>query len=200
MTFLYTATETFDKTTTLEIGRFCTGPSCNTEAIASWDSYIEWSKLTHLVEVVSLDGMLNATLVEPDYDKADDWNFIHTAGRYQTGLYTTLDYVLQRARPKDKYNVLAVIINPGQQCQGIQLDDFQFMGYDLLDEEFGNSALTNCGGFEETFLPIDLTTYGLIEDYLKAYDIRNRLAINNPQHPHAHTHVMAVWRHKTLGR
>lgn len=200
MTFLYTATETFDKTTMLNAGRFCVGPSCRTEAVLTWEDYIEWSKLTHLVEVVSLDGMLNESLVEPDYNNADDWNFIHTDGLYQTHLYTTLDYVLRRSKPTDKFNVLTVIINPDQHCQDIRVDDFQFMGYDLLDKEFGNSALTNCGGFDKTFSPADLNRYGLIDDYDKAYDVRKRLMANNPQEHHAHTNVIAVWRHKTMGR
>jgi len=41
----------------------------------SWKKYLEWNKLTHLTEVVSLDGILNEPLVEPDYDDPDDWNY-----------------------------------------------------------------------------------------------------------------------------
>jgi hypothetical protein len=41
-------------------------------------------------------------------------------------------------------------------------DDYQFMGYKLLDQEFGNSAMTHSADFDETFLPADLNHYGLI--------------------------------------
>ncbi len=78
------------------------------------------------------------------------------------------------------------------------VDDYQFMGYDLLDQQFGNSALTNCGGFDETFLPADLNKYGLVDDYFKAYDIRKRLLENNPEVSHAKTNVIAIWRHKKI--
>ena len=83
MTFLYAARGTYDKT--------------YGEDGMSWAKYLTWSKLTHLTELVSLDGMLNEDLVEPDYDNADDWDFIHIVGSYQTGFFTTLDYVFRRA-------------------------------------------------------------------------------------------------------
>ena len=41
----------------------------------SWDKYKDWSRMHQLDEIVSLDGMLNELLVEPDYDNEDDWNF-----------------------------------------------------------------------------------------------------------------------------
>lgn len=37
----------------------------------SWQKYIEFSRLSHLIELVSADGMLNEVLVEPDQDNAD---------------------------------------------------------------------------------------------------------------------------------
>ena len=33
----------------------------------SWDKYIKWSKLTHLTELVSLDGLLNRLAFEPEH-------------------------------------------------------------------------------------------------------------------------------------
>lgn len=200
MTFLHTATESFDKTTVLDVGRFCTGPSCPTDAVAHWDGYISWSKMHHLEEVVSLDCMLNASLVDPDYKDADDWHYIYTSGKFMTPFYTALDYVLRRVTPKDKFNLLTVIINPSQNCRDIVVDGYQFMGYELLDQEFGNSALTNCGGFDESFLPSDLNKYGLIDEYDKAYAVRKLLADNNPDQHHAQTNLIAVWRHKEIGR
>lgn len=165
----------------------------------SWDKYIEWSKLTHLTELVSLDGMLNEILVEPDYDNADDWNFIHTAEEYQTGFFTTLDFVFKRLKARSKFNLLTVVLEPDQDCKKIDVEGYEFIGYDLLDQDFSISALTNCGGFDETFLPTDLNDKGLIEDFTKAYDIKKRLLENNPEEHHADTNVIAVWRHKTIG-
>lgn len=44
----------------------------------SWKKYIEWSKLSQLKEVVSLDMMLNELLVEPDRNKRGCWKIIQT--------------------------------------------------------------------------------------------------------------------------
>src|SRR5688572_6259059 len=165
MTFLYTATETFDRT------YFKVGKSCDREGKCcydkSWNSYIEWSKMYHLSEVVSLDGMLNETLVEPDYDDGDDWNFIH-CDVWQTHFYTTVDYVLKRMIPQEKFNLLTVAVKPDRDCKDINVDGYEFVGYDLLDKEYGNSALTNCGGFDETFLGSDLNDKGLIDHFTKS--------------------------------
>jgi hypothetical protein len=186
MTFLYTATGTYDKS--------------YDEDQSSWNKYIEFSKLTHLTELVSLDGMLNEILVEPDYQNEDDWNFIHCVDQTITGFFTSLDYVLKRLKPKEKFNLLTVVLEPDQNCMNLQIDDFEFVGYDLLDKDFGNSALSNCGGYDETFLPRDLNDKGLIDDFEKAYDIKKRFLENNPDEFHADTNVIAVWRHKTIGR
>lgn len=182
MTFLYTARSLYD------------------EDGMSWDKYIEWSKLTHLTELVSLDGMLNNILVEPDYNNAEDWDNIHTFEQYETGFFMTLDFVFKRLKAKDKFNLLTVVLEPDQDCKNVNIEDYEFVGYDLLDQDFGISALTNCGGFDETFLPTDLNNNGLIDDFIKAYDIKKRLLENNPNEYHADTNVIAVWRHKTIGR
>lgn len=186
MTFLYTARGTYDKN--------------YDEDGMSWKKYMEWSKLTHLTELVSLDGMLNEILVEPDYDNAEDWKFIHLVEHYQTGFFTTLEYVFKRLKAKDRYNLLTVVLEPDKNCENIKVDSYEFIGYDLLDQDFSISALTNCGGFDETFLPQDLNNKGLIDNFSKAYDIKKRLLENNPEEHHADTNVIAVWRHKTIGR
>jgi hypothetical protein len=186
MIFLYTARGKYDQS--------------YEEDGMSWQKYIEWSRLTHLKELVSLDGMLNEILVEPDYDNAEDWNHIHTRGQYQTGLFTSLEYVFKRLIVRDKYNLLTVVLEPEKDCREVKVDGYEFVGYDLLDQDFSISALTNCGGFDETFLPEDLNDKGLLDDFTKAFDIKDRLLKNNPEEHHADTNVIAVWRHKTIGR
>jgi hypothetical protein len=168
--------------------------------VMSWSEYIKWSKLFHLKELVSVDLSLNEELVEPDRNSEEDWSFIVQDGLYETGFYRSLDYVLKKMQPKERFNLLAVAINPSKDCKTVELDDFEFLGYDLLDQEYFHSALSNCGGFDETFLPSDLNQFGLISDFEKAIDIQRRLLKNNPDEHHADTNVIAIWRHKTLGR
>lgn len=186
MTFLYTATRRYDKTYE-ENGFF-------------WDNYIEWSKLTQLTEVVSLDGFLNPKIIEPSYNNTEYWNFIYITGNRKTGFFTTLDYVLRNIELKEQFNLLAVIVEPTQDCRTVELSDFEFVGYDLLDKEYGTSALTNLGGLNETFLTSDQNQFGLIDDYEKAYHVKSALWKNNPEVYHADTNVIAVWRHRKIGR
>jgi hypothetical protein len=186
MDFLYTARGTYDKN--------------YAQDGMSWVKYIEWARLPHLTELVSLDGMLNEVLVEPDYDNGSDWDFIHVVDLYQTNFFTTVDYVFKRMKPQDKFNLLSVVVEPDQDCKNILIDGYGFVGYELLDQEFDISALSNCGGFDETFLPSDLNDRGLINDFKKAYEIKKLLLENNPEEHHADTNVIGVWRHKTIGR
>jgi hypothetical protein len=198
MTFLYTARETFDKTYDKGV------QSCNSEGKCSyersWNSYIEWSKLTHLTELLSLDGMLIETLVESDYDNGDDWRYLHMFGQQLTGFFTTPDYVFKRLKPTDNFNLLTVVIEPDHDCKDLNIDGYEFVGYELLDQHFGISPLTNCGPLVEAFLPSDLNDKGLIDDFDRAYDIKKRLLEKYPEISHADTNVIAVWRHKTIGR
>lgn len=166
----------------------------------SWTKYILWSRLSHLTELVSVDTMLCEELVEPDTNNDEDWNFIVTDDLYITGFYTSLDYVLSKMKARDRFNLLAVEINPSEAYDSKIIQDFEFVGYDLLDKEYGVSALSNCGGFDETFLPSELSRFGLISDYEKATDIRRRLVENNPKEHHADTNIIAIWRHKTIAR
>jgi hypothetical protein len=186
MTFLYTALGVMDKTDR-RYGR-------------GWDEYIAWIKLPHLTEVVSLDEMLNDPLFEPDYSDNDEWNFIHCTERCQTGFFTTEEYVLRKCKNYAHFNLMRVVISPSHDCKYIVDDEYEFMGYELLDDLFNVSVLTNCDGFTEPILATDINKYGLIDDFSVANEISKRLLKDYPQHGHAKTNVIAVWRHKIIGR
>jgi hypothetical protein len=186
MIFWYTAGATYDR-------------SCITGNL-SWDKYIEWSRICQLQELVSLDCMLNELLVEPDRESAADWTQIIVDRGYETGFFTTADYVLDKVSQMDTFNFLTVVREPDTDCCEIILPDYDFLGYELLDKYYGNSALSNCGGFDETFLPSELNKFGLIDDYENANVTRERLYDNNPDEDHADCNVIAIWRHKTVGR
>ncbi len=74
-----------------------------------------------------------------------------------------------------------------------KIDGFVFCGYDLA-EEFEISALTNCGGFDETYTYKDLNSFGLIPNYLAAQEIQKNLSANNPNEEHADCLLFAIWR------
>ncbi|MBC9913036.1 hypothetical protein ICL55_21535 [Chitinophaga varians] len=184
MTYLYTARARFDKNHTDDF---------------SWSGYIQWSRLEQLTELVSLDTGLNEVLVEPDRDSDEDRKEIVLESCYETGLFRTQEYVLRKKNGPEKFSLLAVVIEPESDCALIHLENYEFLGYELLDQYYDTSALTNCGGFDETFLPGDLNEFGLIDHYEKAYAIRENLLKNNPGEDHADTIVIAIWRHRSIG-
>ena len=188
MTFLYTARQVFDQSTE-KYGK-------------SWYEYIEWAQLTHLTEVVSLDGSLNRPIPELDYDLADAdfWDHIHNDGKFLTGFFTSPDYVLRKTGTQSRFNLLTVVINPEQDCESVLLDGYEFVGYDLLEKDYGISVITNCFGLVGACLTTEVNALGLIDDYQLAFVIQKRLFENNPTVDHVDTNVIAIWRHKTIGR
>ena len=165
----------------------------------SWDKYIKWSKLTHLTELVSLDGILNGLAFEPDFDSEEDWKYIVTEEQMITQFFNSMDYVLEKTKDLEYFNLLAVIKEPNEAKKDLSTD-FDFIGYDLIETDGDVSALTNCGGFDESFLPSDLNTFGLIHKWAKAKKVKEDLKANNPEEHHADCHLYEVWRHKTIGR
>jgi hypothetical protein len=95
MNYWYTAKETYDKDYDADG--------------SSWTKYIEFSKLTHLTELVSLDGMLNGVIFDPDRGEKGDWEFIIVDKFYETGLYSSLNYVLGKVKDKKRFNLLTVV-------------------------------------------------------------------------------------------
>ncbi|SFB33363.1 hypothetical protein [Algoriphagus aquimarinus] len=180
----YTARETYDSDYEVEF---------------SWKKYIKWSKLTHLSELVSLDGILNGLAFEPDFDSAEDWKYIVTEEQMITQFFNSLDYVVEKTKDLEYFNLLAVVREPNEAKSKLD-SEFDFIGYDLIETDGDVSALTNCGGFDESFLPKDLNEFGLLTEWAKAKKIQTDLRINNPEEHHADCYLFEVWRHKIIGR
>ncbi len=165
----------------------------------AWKKYIQWARLPQLTELISLDGILNAPVFEPNFNSDKVWSFILTNGQNLTSFFTSKEYVLEHVNKNEHFNFMAVIQEPLLEKAALE-SEFDFVGYDLIDKTVEISALVNCGGFDETFLPSDLNEFGLISDYYEAKRIQNMLPQNNPNDPHADCYLYEVWRHKTVGR
>ena len=118
----------------------------------------------------------------------------------QKGFYNSIEYVLNKISLNNKFNLLTIEIEPDEERSNYIINDYEFIGYDLLDQDYSISALTNCGGFDESFLPKDLNNKGLIDNLDKAKDIQRKLLENNPEEHHADTNIIAVWRNIKIGK
>jgi hypothetical protein len=157
----------------------------------SWINYINWSKLTQLRRVISVDSSLNPKVIE----KYNDEDWLHNIkADYLTDYFNDLDYLTSRIQISEKLNLLAVILEPKEDVSNLIVDkDFVFLGYDLAELVTSTSALTNCGGFEKSFNNSELSENGLIKSYSRAKEIQESLKINYPEEEHANCIIWAIW-------
>ncbi len=158
----------------------------------SWSRYINWSGLTQLREVISLDGCLCPSIFQELVD--EDWKYnVHED--FKLHLFLDLDYVLRRVKGTERVNVLALIENPtSQDVATLSVPSFAFRGFDLVDVQGTISALVNCGGFPAAFSNSELSECGLMTDYQRAKDVQQALREHYPSEPHAMCNLWAVWQ------
>ena len=165
----------------------------------SWEDYLAFSEINHLKELVSLDGNLNRLLFVPEMDTEADWEHLVTDQGLVMFYFNTLDYVLEKVKAIPYFNLLAIVKEPNAIKADLS-DQFEFVGYDLITIGGDTSALSNGGGFDNTFLATDLNTFGLISDYNKVKTIQRELPLNNPDQDDTTCCLYEVWRHKIIGR
>jgi len=126
---------------------------------------------------------------------AEDWKHnVHQD--FKTHLFHDPDYVLGRVVGKAA-TVLALIEEPSAADVASFRDPrFAFCGFDLVDDQGGISALTNCGGFDKAFSPTELSECGLLLDHSRALAVRQLLRTEYPDEPHARCRIWAIWKRK----
>ncbi|TIR01964.1 MAG: hypothetical protein E5X64_27765 [Mesorhizobium sp.] len=157
----------------------------------AWTMYIDWSGLTQLSEVVSLDGMLGPVALGEVKDSY--WPHIVNED-YMLDFFVDLDFLLSELADPGDLNVLNVIRRPSVDVRSLDWNGFTFLGYDLLDQDVSISALTNCGGFPDVFANTELSDVGLIPDFDRAVEIRDRLRRMHPSEYHAECDLWAISR------
>jgi hypothetical protein len=157
-----------------------------------WDSYIAETGLKQLKEVITLDGILCPDVIKELLP--EDWK--HNIDEdYVFFYFCDLDYLLKRIGNFDRVNILAIIRNPGEECDNQIFDGrFVFQGYDLIDVGGGISAITNCGGFEKAISNDELSDVGLLSTLERAIEVQNLLKKNYPDEPHANCNIWAIWK------
>lgn len=161
---------------------------------SGWNEYIEWSGLTQLTEVVTLDGILCPFALPQIKDHY--WPHIVCEDN-MLNFFVDLDFLLSELPDTGNLNILGVIRGPTVDVRSLGWDEFAFMGYDLLDKDVGTSALSNCGGFADVFANAELSSVGLIDDFHRAVNIRNLLHEMYPEEHHADCDLWAIFRRRS---
>ncbi|WP_435008748.1 hypothetical protein P12x_000016 [Tundrisphaera lichenicola] len=157
-----------------------------------WSRYIEWSGLTQLREVVSLDPMLCPTVLPETKDHY--WPYIVNEA-YMLDYFTSLPVLLGEIAGIESRNLLAVFRNPEfPPSLGPGYDAFRFVGHDLVDLSGLASALTNCGGFPGAFSNDEISDQGLLTSHARAFEVQGELRRLYPEEHHAYCDVWAIFR------
>jgi hypothetical protein len=157
----------------------------------SWENYIEFSHLDQITDYCSLDSLLNYSVFTPE--SKEDWeNCVNENSKLD--MITNIDYARKIAANHPGSKVLGIVINPGN--TGMDFPE-RLLGFDILDGDFSNSLLTNCGGFPEVFSNEAINRYGLIGSMDQAYKIRDQLRIRFHGDGHAQNcEVIAVYDYR----
>jgi len=160
---------------------------------AKWQKYIEWSGLTQLVELLSLDP----TLCPPILADVKDEYWPHIVNQdFMLTFFLDADFLRLKMANIHPKNLLCVFRNPPEPPIP-PAGQFDFAGYDLVDVQHSASALTNCRGFPDVFSNTELSTVGLLPDFDRAIEVRKLLRQRYPDDPHAQCHLWAIFRERT---
>lgn len=159
-----------------------------------WAKYMECSHLNHLKETITLD----ICLCPPVLKNLSDSDRPHALPDGPIdGLFSDLRWAESRVPANSDVQLLAVIRDPqAGDANHSPGSDFEFAGYDLIEDQTQISALLNCGGFEGAFKPSDLSEWGLIPEYEKARKVQGLLSSLYPEEPHADCTLYAIWRRR----
>ena len=157
-----------------------------------WHEYVEWSGLTQLSEIVSLD----AALCSPVLEEVKDEYWPHIVNEdFMLDYFKDLNFLLaQVSEAKEKY-ILCVFRNPpSHPIAPTETLKFEFLGYDLVDVFGTASALSNCRGFQKAFSNSEINSYGLINTHERALEVQTALRAIYPNEGHANCHNWALFR------
>jgi len=159
---------------------------------AKWQKYYQWANIPGLAEVISLDSLVCPRLITEF--ESEDWAHIVTED-FRLQYFHDLEYLLQRVAHVARKHVLGVYRNPEMHIEDQPGGGrFVFVGYDLIEEQTQISALTNCGGFPDSFSNGELNKFGLIASFGRAAEIRRQLRENHPAEHHANCELYAIWK------
>ena len=159
-----------------------------------WASYIAWSGLTQLDELVSLDELLCPDAIDGIPDGY--WEHRPATERSLFGcIVTSLPFLLSHLVDRGNSNVLALFLDcdePGlTRAEGFR---FEFLGYDLVERGGSISALSNCGGYPDVFANAELSSKGLLVSAKRAREVQALLRQRHPKEAHADCDLWAIYR------
>jgi hypothetical protein len=156
-----------------------------------WQKYYQWAKIPALLEVISLDALLCRRIIT--VFQPEDWAHIVNEN-FRLDYFHDLEYLLRRVATVLRKQILGVYRNPEVHMDPPSAGKFAFVGYDLIEDQTQISALTNCGGFPDSFSNGELNKFGLIDTFDRATTIHRDLRQHYPEESHANCELYAIWK------
>ena len=159
----------------------------------AWAGYVSWSGLGQLTELVSLDTMLCPSVVTEMKDAY--WDELLLDTQFMHFHFRNLAYLRAELVGAPPHNLLCIVRNPAADFSPPpEAASFRLLGYDLVEDMTLTSALSNCGGFPDSFANAEVNAFGLIDRLDRAGQIQSALRLNHPEEPHADCDVWAIYR------
>ena len=157
-----------------------------------WHDYVQWSGLTQLEELVSLDAALCSPVLQDVRDEY--WPHIVNED-FMLDYFTDLNFMLTQVSEMKNKNTLCVFRNPtSHPVAPVGTLQFEFLGYDLVDVFGSASALSNCRGFPKAFSNTEINPFGLLDSHERALEVQASLRAVYPDEDHANCHNWALFR------
>ena len=145
-----------------------------------WADYIAWIGFAHIQELVSLDYMLCADLIDELIDA--DWSH-NVQADFRTTWFHDVDYLRQRCPWRiGRDQIIAMIEQP--LVEHPPPPGFTACGFDILDSDDSISVLTNCGPFPGIIDPNAVNNWGLVPTLATANSIAERIRTEFPEESH----------------
>lgn len=145
----------------------------------SWEKYIKFSGLNQIEDFCSLDANLNDSVFTPKSD--EDWkNCVYEDNKID--MITNIEFAKKISKDHIGSKIFGLILDP---INSSTTENTNLLGFDILDEYYSNSLLTNCDGFPDIFDNQIINRFGLLNDIEKAYEIRDKLRKEYEDDSHA---------------
>lgn len=155
-----------------------------------FEGYLNFAGLDQREEIITLDGMLCPSIFEID---DEGWNYLHN-NICISDLYSDAAYTSKRMEGRDDANLLAVVLEPQVNKSAKELiQNGKFIGYDIMDVDWGISILTNCG-CNKVMGSVGRNNYGLVDDFELTYSLRDENARVYEGESHSDGYVCEIWK------
>ncbi|EON75977.1 hypothetical protein ADIS_3565 [Lunatimonas lonarensis] len=153
----------------------------------SLEDFRSWSGLLQVEELTSLDSFYN-----PSVEGIGEKSF--EGGDFFGGLAKALsEFIEQEFAVGQPFNLLATVEEPKEEIKDKGPEEFEFLGYDVVNQQLGHSVLVHLGWLIAE-AGTNVNAYGLLPDLATATQAVNDFKDHFPGMETAEGVIVGIWR------